>query len=145
MVEQLEISPNVFIDASALVISFSRSSGPGGQNVNKLSTKAELRLDLRALESVLRPTAMMRLRTTARNRITREDFLQLSSQEFRTQEGNRAAVLEKLSEMIATARIEPKVRRPTKVSRAAKRRRLDAKKHRGGIKSSRRAADLSEE
>jgi ribosome-associated protein len=134
MTEQTEISPGVFVDSGALSITFSRSSGPGGQNVNKLSTKAELRLDVTALMGVLRESAIRRLRTLARNRITREDFLQLSSQEHRTQEANRAAVLEKLSALIEQARIEPKVRRPTKPSKAAKRRRLEGKKRRGEVK-----------
>ncbi|HRK30282.1 MAG TPA: alternative ribosome rescue aminoacyl-tRNA hydrolase ArfB [Tepidisphaeraceae bacterium] len=137
MTEQVEISPGTFVDASAIVVSFSRSSGPGGQNVNKLSTKADLRLDLHALTGVLRDTAVARLRTLARNKINKDDFLLLSSQEHRTQEMNRDAVLAKLAELIAAARIEPKVRRPTRPTKAAKRRRLDAKKHRSGIKSGR--------
>lgn len=138
MTEQVEISPGVWIDAGALVVSFSRSSGPGGQNVNKLSTKADLKLDVTALVGVLRESAMHRLRTLARNRINRDDFLLLSSQEFRTQEANRAAVLEKLSELIAAAKVEPKIRRPTRPSRGAKQRRLDGKKRRSEIKSIRR-------
>jgi ribosome-associated protein len=137
MTEQVEISPGIFIHAGALVVSFSRSGGPGGQNVNKLSTKADLRLDLNALHGVLRETAVARLRTLARNKINKDDFLVLSSQEFRTQEMNRDAVLKKLADLIAAARIEPKVRRATKPSRAAKRRRLDSKRHRGEIKSGR--------
>ena len=125
------------IDAGALVVSFSRSSGPGGQNVNKLSTKADLRLDVHALDGVLRESAIFRLRTLARNKINRDDFLLLSSQQFRTQEANRAAVMDKLAKLIAAARIEPKTRRATRPSKASKRRRLDAKKHRSGIKSGR--------
>ncbi len=144
MVEQVEISPGVFVDAGALVVSFSRSSGPGGQNVNKLSTKADLRLDVQALDGVLSKSAILRLRTLARNRINRDDFLLLSSQEFRTQEANKSAALDKLAELVATARIEPKPRRPTRPSKGSKRRRLESKKRRAVIKSGRGSVAESE-
>jgi len=84
------------------------------------------------------------LRTLARNRINRDDFLLLSSQEFRTQEANKSAALDKLAELVATARIEPKPRRPTRPSKGSKRRRLESKKRRAVIKSGRGSVAESE-
>lgn len=140
MIELIEIAPGVRVPAGALVVSFSRSGGPGGQNVNKLSTKAELRLDVAALEGALNPGAMARFRTAARNRITRDGFLQITSQQHRTQEANRADAMEKLAGLVIAARIEPKIRRPTRPSKGSKRRRLEGKKHRSEIKQGRSGA-----
>lgn len=135
----VELAPGIRVPATAVQVVYSRSGGPGGQNVNKLSTRAELRLCTDALSTALPAPAMARLRALAGSRITREGVLQLFSQEFRSQEANRQTVFEKLRELIARALTAPKPRRPTKVSRAAKRRRVDDKKRRGQLKSLRRA------
>ena len=141
MTEMIEIAPGIRLPADALRISFARSGGPGGQNVNKLSTKAELRVAVGALASALNERALARFRQLARGRITRQDELRLSAQDERSQEANRQIVLNKLAELIRAARVEPKIRRPTKPSRAARRRRLDEKRRRGQIKSSRRSQE----
>jgi len=133
----IELAPGVSAPESALRLAYARSGGPGGQNVNKLNTKAELWLSLPAVVG-MPPAAMLRLRTLAGRRITRADELHLTAQTERTQERNRETALSRLRELIAEAMIAPKPRRRTKPSRAAKRRRLESKRHRGEIKSGRR-------
>src|SRR5438067_12471465 len=96
---QIELAPGVFAPASALRFGFARSSGPGGQNVNKLNTKAELWVsfsDIRGLDE----WSLRRLRTLAGKRITREGLLHLSAQTERSQERNRQAVLDRLRLLI---------------------------------------------
>lgn len=135
----VEIAPGVHVPQDALQVRFSRSGGPGGQNVNKLSTRAELRIALETLATALNdPATLLRLRALAGGRITREGVLQLVSQEFRTQEGNRAEVFQKLADLIVEARKAPRPRRATKPSRASKRRRVESKRHRGEIKARRK-------
>ena len=134
----LEVGPGVFLSAAAMRFQFARSGGPGGQNVNKLNTKAELWMrpeDLRGMH----PEAVGRLRHLAGKRLTKEGEIHIVAETARTQEGNRAAVLEKLRELIVAAQHRPKVRRKTKPSRGAKERRLDSKKRRGEIKAKRRS------
>ena len=119
------------------MIHFSRSGGPGGQNVNKLNTKATLWLDPSGVTN-LSDAARARLMKLAANRMTADGRLQLIAETRRTQEGNRAAALEKLDQLFLSALKEPKVRRKTRPSAAAKRRRVEEKRHRGEIKARRR-------
>jgi len=137
---QMELAPGVSTRDDALRIQFSRSSGPGGQNVNKLATKAELWLRLSAIEGMSH-AAIERLRTMAGRRITTAGELHLASESERGQEGNKAAILQRLREMIIRAKVEPKIRKKRKVSRAAKAKRVDAKKRRGDVKKLRRSFD----
>ena len=137
---QIELAPGVSTRDDALRIQFSRSSGPGGQNVNKLSTKAELWLPLVAIEGMTQ-AAIDRLRAMAGRRITTAGEIHLVSETERAQEGNKAAILQRLREMIVAAKVEPKVRKKRKVSRAAKAKRLDAKKRRSDMKKLRRSFD----
>jgi len=133
----LEVGPGIFISSAAIRFQFARSGGPGGQNVNKLNTKAELWVrpeDLRRLH----PEAVGRLRHLAGKRLTNDGEIHIVAETARTQEGNRSAVMEKLRELIVAAMHRPKIRKKTKPGRAARERRLESKKRRGEIKAKRR-------
>lgn len=133
----IPIAPGVFARAAGLRIQYSRSGGPGGQNVNKVNSKAEIWLKLDSITG-LTHRAVERLRALAGNRITQQDEIHLRSETERSQESNRQEVLDRLREMVVAAKVEPKLRRKTKPSKGAKRRRLEAKRIRGEIKSNRR-------
>ncbi|MBB6094612.1 ribosome-associated protein [Povalibacter uvarum] len=121
---------------AALDIRFIRASGPGGQNVNKVASAVQLRCDLRAWPQ-LPDRVRTRLRTLAGRRLTDDDVIVLTAQRFRTQEHNKRDAFERLAEMVAQARIEPKIRRATKPTRASKERRLEGKQQRSRVKNSR--------
>ena len=127
--------------AGELSFDFFRSSGPGGQNVNKVSTAVRLRFNLRG-SRLLPDGVKTRLVALAGSRLTTEGILVIEAQRHRTQEGNRRDALGRLDELIARAWRPPVQRRPTKPSRAARQRRLDEKKGRGDTKRRRaRPAD----
>jgi len=132
-VARIDISPTLSIDESELEITFVRSSGPGGQNVNKVATAAQLRFDAAHSRS-LPPDVRARLISRAGSRITRDGVLIITARRFRTQERNRADAIDRLVEMIRTAATPPKHRRKTKTSRAAKARRVDEKRRRSVTK-----------
>ena len=134
----VELIAGVRVAESAMRFQYARSSGPGGQNVNKVNTKAELWVPLSAITG-LTPGAMQRLRRLAGRRVTSAGEIHIAADVERTQERNREAVLDRLRELLEEAKREPKVRRKTKPSKAAKRRRLEAKKRRSDIKSGRRS------
>jgi ribosome-associated protein len=135
-----ELAPGVTAPAAALRWQFARSSGPGGQNVNKVNSKAELWLAVGAIVGMTQ-RAIARLRTLAGKRLTGADEIHIAADTERTQEANRSAALERLRELLVKAMYEPKPRRKTKPSRASKQRRLDSKKRRSKIKANRRGAE----
>jgi ribosome-associated protein len=128
----LEILSSVQIDERDLQIDFVRASGPGGQNVNKVATAAQLRFDVRG--SSLPADVRERLIRLAGNRLTTEGVLLIEARRFRTQEQNRADALNRFAELVRKALIPPKPRKRTKPSAASKAERLQAKKKRGEIK-----------
>jgi ribosome-associated protein len=113
-----------------------RSSGPGGQNVNKVSTAIQLCCDLNGCD--LNDIVKTRLRTLAGRRLSGDDVITITAQRLRTQEQNKRDALERLHALIAQASIIPKVRRATRPSKAARKRRVDTKVQRGQTKQLRR-------
>src|SRR5579875_3874241 len=132
----LHISDRLRIPADEFSWTFVRSSGPGGQNVNKVASKAVLRWNVVASPS-LPEDVKARLQQQQHRRISASGDLLLSSQRYRDQERNRLDCLDKLAEMLRFAATVPKARRKTKPSRGARERRLAAKKRRSALKSSR--------
>jgi ribosome-associated protein len=118
--------------------SFIRASGPGGQNVNKVSSAVQLRFDA-AASPALTPAVLQRLRRVAGRKMTEAGVIVITANRFRAQERNRADAVERLVAMIAQAAHAPTPRRPTRPTRASKERRLEAKKRRGSVKSLRTA------
>ena len=136
----LEIAPDLSIPDEELVERFVRSSGPGGQNVNKVATAVELRFDIANSPSL--PDAVReRLLARRDRRVTDEGVLVLSAQRFRTQDRNREDARERLRTFIEGGLHAPKPRIATRPSRAAKQRRLDEKRGRSTIKRERTRRD----
>jgi ribosome-associated protein len=133
----LEITPTLQIPESEFTWSFARSGGPGGQNVNKVATKAVLRWNI-ALSTALPVDVKDRLALQQKRFFTQDGELFIVSQRHRDQDRNRQDCLEKLRAMILQALAVPKTRKKTRPSRGSKRRRLEAKKHRSSIKQQRR-------
>jgi ribosome-associated protein len=134
---RIDLAPGVWVPESALRIQYSRSGGPGGQNVNKVNTRIQLWVPLGAIVG-LSERAIARLREQAGSRLTLAGDLHLAAETERTQERNRQAALDRLRLLILTAVKEPKRRKKTKPSRGAKERRLKSKKTRSETKSTRR-------
>jgi ribosome-associated protein len=129
----IQITDTISIDDSELSESFVRSSGPGGQNVNKVSSAVQLRFDVRGSPSLPNDVAV-RLMRLAGKRLTKEGVIVIIAQAQRDQTRNRAEARERLFDLIRRAAVKPVPRRPTKVPKAQKRQRLEGKKRRAETK-----------
>jgi ribosome-associated protein len=134
--ERIKVTDTLSISPDEISETFVRSSGPGGQNVNKLSTAVELRFDVRRSRSLPDDVAI-RLQKLAGRRLTKEGVIVIDAQSHRTQDRNRSDALKRLLDLIREATHVPKPRRATKPSRAAKAKRIDKKVQRGQVKRQR--------
>ena len=133
----IEVTPSISLSEDEIVERFIRAAGPGGQNVNKVSTAVELRFDVRGSPSLPNDVAVRLMRLAGR-KMTQDGVLVLTAMSFRTQERNRADALERLLEMIRkAAEPPPPPRKKTKPTLASKKRRLESKTRRGGVKAMR--------
>jgi len=139
--EDLHITESIVVPYQELDFAFVASSGPGGQNVNKVSTQAQMSWDLDKTE-VLPEPVLNRLRDQQRGRITKEGVLRIDSQRYRDRERNREDCLEKLRKMLVAATVSPVRRRKTRVPKGVKERRLRNKRQRSEVKQSRRPPKL---
>jgi ribosome-associated protein len=137
-VAMIRIDDRITLDETELEESFVRSSGPGGQNVNKLSTAVQLRFDVRRSPSLPNDVAI-RLMRLAGKRMTKDGVLVLIAQNHRTQERNRSEAMERLVALVQEAAVRPIPRRATKPTKASKERRIEGKKRRSGIKNLRQS------
>lgn len=135
--KDIVVTDRVVIPASALTFRAVRASGPGGQNVNKVSTKVELRVALDGIPGIL-PEQRRRLESIARKRLDGSGGLIVASQLTRSQTQNLEAAREIIAGLVRAALVRPKIRRPTKPSRAARARRVDEKRQHSQKKESRR-------
>ena len=140
----LQITAEIAINENEIHEEFVRSAGPGGQNVNKVSTAVQLRFDATNSPSLPEPVRL-RLLEQARGYLTKDGILFIEAQRFRTQAANRQDALNRLMELIRKAAQKPKVRYKTRPTLASKIRRLETKKHRSETKSSRRSRPVEDD
>jgi ribosome-associated protein len=136
----LQITPSLAIPDDELIFSFIRASGPGGQNVNKVATAAQLRFDVKNSPSLPDEVKARLIRLTGK-RMTSDGVLVIEAKRYRTQEQNRFDAEQRLAALIQKALVRPKKRRPTRPSAASQARRVEKKKIRGNIKRQRQMID----
>ena len=134
------INSKLSIPEDEIRFTFSRSSGPGGQNVNKLNSRAILWFDVEN-SPTLSSYQKFKIRQHLTRRISKDGVLQVAAERHRTQKANKEDALQRFTELLAAALVVKKVRKKTRITNAARERRLQAKKRRGGLKSSRRSKD----
>lgn len=132
----MELAPGLWIEEKDMTWRFVRASGPGGQNVNKVSSAVELRIDIECIGG-LQPDARSRLIRLAGHRLNQDNILIIQAQRFRSQERNRADALERLTALLEQALVRPKTRRKTRPTKGSKERRLKGKTERSHTKSMR--------
>ena len=136
----IQITRSIFLDERELDESFVRASGPGGQNVNKVSTAVELRWNV-ARSPALPEPVRARLMKLAGRRLTLDGVLIIQADQFRSQDRNRADALDRLIRLVREAAIAPIPRRPTRPTLGSKKRRLESKGKRGDLKKLRSSKD----
>ena len=140
----IEVTPNIHIHEKDLSFDFIRASGPGGQNVNKVSTAVQLRFD--ALNSGrLSPEVYQRLKNLAGKRITEDGVLIIQARRFRSQDKNRQDAIQRLVSLIRKATEKPKPRKKTRPTKASKERKLAAKQLRGRLKKTRQRVSRTDD
>jgi len=136
----IEITPDLLIDPKCIEFSFTRSSGPGGQNINKVSSAVHLRFDA-AKCSTIDKIVFKRLQEIAGSKMSQSGILSIDARRFSSQLRNRTDAMERLVKLLKKSLEKPKYRRKTKPTQAAQLRRLESKKHRSHIKKQRRSID----
>ena len=137
----IRITDKIYLDENEIQLRHIHSSGPGGQNVNKVSTAVQLRFDA-ATSASLSQEVFRRLRTIAGHRMTQAGVIIMTAKKFRSQERNRIDALKRLVELIRKATIATKIRRPTRPGLGAKMRRLEGKRKRSNLKKLRSQSGL---